>query len=98
MNKITVTKLCCTEHDQAAEIGKGKIRDNALKAMVTSKLYQSKVEVPKKGKGSFKRKAKHKGKEPYSNVTFHELRLNRAFASNSLFNINIVYSCILLHP
>lgn len=50
MNKITVTKLCCTEHDQAAEIGRGKIRDNALKAMVTSKLYQSKVEVPRRAR------------------------------------------------
>ena len=85
MNKITVTKRCCTESEQVVELGRGKIRDNALKALVTSKLYQSKVEVPKKGKGSFKRKTKHKGREPYSNITFHQLRLNRTFDSPSFF-------------
>ena len=85
MNKITVTKRCCTESEQAVELGRGKIRDNALKALVTSKFYQSKVEVPKKGKGSFKRKTKHKGREPYSNITFHKLRLNRTFDFPSFF-------------
>lgn len=44
---------------------RGEIKDNALKALVTSVLFQSKVEKAKKGKGSFKRSAKHKGQEPY---------------------------------
>lgn len=52
--------------NQDVEIGRGSVRDNALKAMVTSKLYRAKVEKAKKGKGSFKRNNKHKGKEPYS--------------------------------
>ncbi|BBN82516.1 hypothetical protein PA25_25010 [Pseudoalteromonas sp. A25] len=44
---------------------RGDIKDNALKALVTSTLFKAKVEKAKKGKGSFKRNAKHKGQEPY---------------------------------
>ena len=48
------------------EDGRGEIQDNALKAIVTSQLFKTRVEKSKKGKGSFSRKLKHKGKEPYS--------------------------------
>lgn len=48
------------------EVGRGEIQDNALKAIVTSQLFKTRVEKSKKGKGSFSRKLKHKGKEPYS--------------------------------
>lgn len=48
------------------EVGRGEIKDNALKAVVTSQLFKVRVEKAKKGKGSFNRKMKHKGKEPYS--------------------------------
>ncbi|MDC5706144.1 ribosome alternative rescue factor ArfA [Vibrio europaeus] len=51
-------------HD--VEMGRGQVKDNALKAMVTSKLYRAKVEKAKKGKGCYQRNMKHKGKEPYS--------------------------------
>ncbi|MCF2856714.1 ribosome alternative rescue factor ArfA [Pseudoalteromonas sp. SMS1] len=44
---------------------RGEIKENALKALVTSPLFKSKVEKAKKGKGSFRRKAKHQGQEPY---------------------------------
>ncbi|EED28200.1 putative conserved hypothetical protein [Vibrio sp. 16] len=48
------------------EVGRGEIKDNALKAVVTSELFKVRVEKAKKGKGSFSRKMKHRGKEPYS--------------------------------
>ncbi|BCL73116.1 hypothetical protein TUMSATVNIG1_50880 [Vibrio nigripulchritudo] len=48
------------------EHGRGVIQDNALKAVVTSELFRTRVVKAKKGKGSFNRKNKHKGKEPYS--------------------------------
>nr|WP_282567530.1 ribosome alternative rescue factor ArfA [Vibrio sinaloensis] len=48
------------------DIGRGEVKDNALKAMVTSKLFRARVEKAKKGKGSYQRNMKHKGKEPYS--------------------------------
>ncbi len=47
------------------DIGRGVIQDNAYAALVTSKLFKSKVEKAKKGKGSFTRKVKHAGREPY---------------------------------
>ncbi|SON51866.1 alternative ribosome-rescue factor A [Vibrio tapetis] len=55
-------------HDGDTEFGRGTIKDNALKAVVTSKLFTTRVEKAKKGKGSFKRKGKHRGEEPYSKV------------------------------
>lgn len=39
--------------------GRGTVNDNAMAALVTSRVYRSKTEKPKKGKGSFQRKAKH---------------------------------------
>lgn len=51
---------------ECLEVGRGAVKDNALKMIVTSKLYKTRVEKAKKGKGSFTRKAKHQGKEPYS--------------------------------
>ena len=48
------------------EHGRGVIQDNALKAIVTSELYKTRVVKAKKGKGSFSRGNKHKGEEPYS--------------------------------
>lgn len=44
---------------------RGEIKDNAIKALVTSVLFKSKVEKAKKGKGSYQRSTKHKGRESY---------------------------------
>ncbi|PSU60376.1 alternative ribosome-rescue factor A [Photobacterium aphoticum] len=46
--------------------GRGVIRDNALKAVVTSAVFRMRVVKSKKGKGSFQRKGKHAGRESYS--------------------------------
>ncbi|EGQ8443228.1 ribosome alternative rescue factor ArfA [Vibrio cholerae] len=51
------------------ECGRGVVKDNALKAVVTSTLFRCRVEKAKKGKGSYSRKMKYKGKEPYANLT-----------------------------
>lgn len=48
------------------DFGRGTIKDNALKAVVTSQLFKTRVVKAKKGKGSFKRKGKHAGRESYS--------------------------------
>ncbi|MGF1721845.1 ribosome alternative rescue factor ArfA [Vibrio kyushuensis] len=57
----------CLESPQSdLDTGRGNIKDNALKAVVTSKIFKLRVEQAKKGKGSFRRNNKHKGKEPYS--------------------------------
>ena len=43
----------------AFEHGRGEIRDNAIKALVTSKLFQTRVVKAKKGKGSYNRKGRN---------------------------------------
>lgn len=54
---------------QQTELGRGKVNHNFLAALVTSKAYKMQVVKAKKGKGSFKRKAKHtaknQGRESY---------------------------------
>ncbi|WP_080933958.1 alternative ribosome-rescue factor A [Vibrio vulnificus] len=65
------------------EIGRGTINDNALKALVTGQLFRTRVVKAKKGKGSFQRKAKHRGKEPYSKL-IRESVLNRALSLSAL--------------
>lgn len=48
-----------------SDLGRGQIKHSALGALVTSKVFKMRVVSPKKGKGSFNRKAKHSGKECY---------------------------------
>lgn len=48
---------------------RGDIQDNAIKALVTDKLFRSRVERNRKGKGSYQRYAKHrKGENPFKSV------------------------------
>ncbi|MDO6425948.1 alternative ribosome rescue factor ArfA [Thalassotalea sp. 1_MG-2023] len=47
------------------EHGRGEIKHDYLAALVTSKVFKTQVVNAKKGKGSFSRKAKHQGQEPY---------------------------------
>jgi len=47
------------------ELGRGKIKNNFLAALVTSKLYKMQVVKAKKGKGSYQRKAKNLRRESY---------------------------------
>lgn len=54
------------KHNQSqVDAGRGVINDNVYAALVTSKLFKSKVEKAKKGKGAYQRKAKHAGRESY---------------------------------
>ncbi|MFZ7223878.1 alternative ribosome-rescue factor A [Avibacterium avium] len=41
---------------------KGTIRDNAIQALLSDKLFRQRIEKKRKGKGSYQRKAKHQGK------------------------------------
>lgn len=51
--------------DLPHELGRGTVNHSHIGALVTSKLFRCKTEKAKKGKGSFKRAGKHKGKEPF---------------------------------
>ncbi|RTR30644.1 ribosome alternative rescue factor ArfA [Shewanella atlantica] len=58
------------EHDSK----RGTIKDNALKALVTSELFKMRTERPKKGKGSYNRKQKGhklKGFAPFDFLVIH---------------------------
>ena len=46
---------------------KGKIRDNALKALVKSDLFRHKVERKRKGKGSYNRQEAKKWRDGFVN-------------------------------
>lgn len=50
---------------QSVDTGRGKIKDNHLAALVTSKVFKAQVVTARKGKGAYKRKDKHKGRESY---------------------------------
>lgn len=39
---------------------RGKIKEGAVKALVSDQLFRCKIERSKKGKGSYRRKAKYK--------------------------------------
>ena len=58
-------KLLAKANMSETELGRGKIKDNFLAALVTSKLYKMQVVKAKKGKGSYQRKAKNIRQESY---------------------------------
>lgn len=49
---------------------RGKIKDSALAALVTSPTFKAKVFAKKKGKGSYSRKTKHKSYNHHQNGGF----------------------------
>ena len=51
--------MTMTEHEH----GRGEIKDDAMAALVTSNLFRPKQETPEKGKGSYKRKPKHRNED-----------------------------------
>ena len=59
--KKSLTKAKISETD----LGRGKIKDNFLAALVTSKQYKMQIVKAKKGKGSYQRKAKNLRRESY---------------------------------
>ncbi len=72
---------------------KGTIRDNALKALVTSNLFRPKVERKKKGKGSYNRQAAKKWRDGFSNTVpfyFTALHMKALTAATFVFHIRIL--------
>ncbi|CUU52073.1 hypothetical protein AP460_00975 [Actinobacillus pleuropneumoniae] len=53
---------------------RGEIRESAIKALVTDKLFRTRIENNRKGKGSYQRNAKHRkagyerSERPFKNV------------------------------
>ena|GEM_PF-286732 len=55
------------------QLNKGKIRDNALKALVRSNLFRHKTERKKKGKGSYNRQAAKKWRDGFEQPSRFDL-------------------------
>ena len=53
------------QNKERTETGKGQIKHNALAALVTSKVYRAQVVKARKGKGSYQRKNRNQGREPF---------------------------------
>jgi len=64
-NKKVVKAITLDTTQKQTDIARGTINHSAMAALVTSKVFAMRVVKPKKGKGAFKRKAKHSGKECY---------------------------------
>ncbi|EKY07569.1 hypothetical protein HMPREF9120_00974 [Neisseria sp. oral taxon 020 str. F0370] len=62
---------------------KGKIRDNALKALVKSNLFRHKTERKKKGKGSYHGQSAKKWRDGFENCPVFFARLKRGNSRHS---------------
>ena len=72
---------------------KGKISDNALKALVKSNLFRYKVERKKKGKGSYNRQAAKKWRDGFLDTVpfnFTVLNMEALATTTFIFHIRIL--------
>ncbi|MDO4698075.1 MAG: ribosome alternative rescue factor ArfA [Pasteurellaceae bacterium] len=58
------------------DLQRGQIQESAVKALVTDKLFRTRVERNRKGKGSYQRKAKHRKAYAQRENPFKSVRLN----------------------
>ncbi|MCW0332857.1 alternative ribosome-rescue factor A [Pantoea ananatis] len=79
---------------------KGQIQDNALQALLHDPLFRQRVEQKQKGKGSFKRKAKHgKGKDREASdkqAVYHWPSAFRAQKSRVKAALSFKFSCFVV--
>ncbi|OAM39882.1 alternative ribosome-rescue factor A [Eikenella sp. NML120348] len=68
----------------AHQLNKGKIRDNALKALVRSNLFRHKTERNKKGKGSYNRQAAKKWRDGFEQPSRFICTMHNQSAAYSL--------------
>ncbi|AHG86557.1 ribosome alternative rescue factor ArfA [Bibersteinia trehalosi] len=55
--------------------GRGEIKESAVKALVTDRLFHSRVERKRKGKGSYQRNAKHRKAEGQNETPFKNAQI-----------------------
>ena len=67
------------------QLNKGKIRDNALKALVKSNLFRHKVERKRKGKGSYNRQEVKKWRDGFDTVPSFLLSVSRRISNVEAF-------------
>ena len=67
------------------QLNKGKIRDNALKALVKSNLFRHKAERKRKGKGSYNRQEAKKWRDGFDTVPSFLLPVSRRMSNVEAF-------------
>ena len=67
------------------QLNKGKIRDNALKALVKSNLFRHKVERKRKGKGSYNRQEAKKWRDGFDTAPSFLLSVSRRISNVEAF-------------
>ncbi|WP_397218305.1 alternative ribosome-rescue factor A [Pantoea osteomyelitidis] len=76
---------------------KGQIRDNAIEALLNDPLFRQRVEVNRKGKGSYRRKEKYakggereaSGKKPILSLAFCFISSKKAASLGGLDESNL---------
>jgi domain of unknown function len=68
------------------QLNKGKIRDNALQALVKSNLFRHKVERKRKGKGSYNRQEAKKWRDGFDTVPSFLLPASRRMSNVEAFS------------
>ena len=59
---MTKKTKSAVENQPVYQHTRGVVKDNAIMALLHDKLFRQRVEIKRKGKGSYQRKAKHMGK------------------------------------
>lgn len=68
------------------QLNKGKIRDNALKALVKSNLFRHKVERKRKGKGSYNRQEAKRWQDGFDTVPSFLLPVSQRMSNVEAFS------------
>ena len=68
------------------QLNKGKIRDNALKALVKSNLFRHKVERKRKNKGNYNRQKAKKWRDGFDTVPSFLLPASRRMSNVEAFS------------
>ncbi|MCK3658284.1 hypothetical protein A4G18_06060 [Pasteurellaceae bacterium Pebbles2] len=75
--------------------GRGVIRDNAIQALLSDKLFRQRIEKKLKGKGSYQRKAKHASK--WSEKPDNKISVLRDFIIGFFLNQKFHFNNNILH-
>ncbi|WP_439234212.1 alternative ribosome-rescue factor A [Lonepinella koalarum] len=84
--KLNLPSVAETQGTTTYQHGRGVIRDNAIQALLSDRLFRQRIEKKLKGKGSYQRKAKHTLK--WTEKPDNKISFERDFIIGFLFNNN----------
>ncbi|WP_386689197.1 alternative ribosome-rescue factor A [Lonepinella sp. MS14437] len=84
--KLNLPTVSETQGTTTYQHGRGIIRDNAIQALLSDRLFRQRIEKKLKGKGSYQRKAKHTAK--WTEKPDNKISFERDFIIGFFFNNN----------